>query len=171
MRLESVARHLLLFTVLVTPKPAFQVASLSGTVSGIVEDETRQPAAGVQVTLHAGDVVQRTTTNDLGQFRFDSLPPGNYLLDFDKAGFFRLSSYPVAVSTEPTEISVTLNHEYEVRSQLDVVSTPLEVVPEQTRHEEEIVAREIREEPVPSSHTLQNFLPSIPGVVQDNTGL
>ena len=158
--------QLLLFAIL-----AFQVAPFSGTVSGIVEDETRQPAPGVQITLHLGDAVQRTTTNDLGQFRFDFIPPGNYLLDFDKAGFFRLGSYPVTVTAEPTEISVILNYEYEVRSQLDVVSTPLEVVPEQTRHEEELVAHEIREDPVPSSHTLQSFLPAIPGVVQDNTGL
>src|ERR1051326_204444 len=75
------------------------------------------------------------------------------------------------MTAEPAEIIVTLNHEYEIRSQLDVVSTPDEVVPEQTRHEEELVAKEIREDPVPSSHTLQNFFPTIPGVVQDNSGL
>src|SRR5579862_4925688 len=168
MRLQSIARHLVLFAVLVTSRPGFQAfAPLTGTV----EDETKQPVPGVEVNLHSGAATQRTTTNDLGQFRFDSVPPGDLLLDFDKAGFFRLTGYPVTVTTEPTEITVTLNHEYEVRSQIDVVSTPHEVIPEQTRHEEELVAREIREEPVPSSHTLQNFLPSIPGVVQDNTGL
>ena len=64
-----------------------------------------------------------------------------------------------------------MNHEYEIRSQVDLVSTPHEIVPEQTRHEEELVAHEIRENPVPSSHNLQNALPAIPGVVQDNNGL
>ncbi len=66
---------------------------------------------------------------------------------------------------------MTMNHEYEIRSQVDLVSTPHEIVPEQTRHEEELVAHEIRENPVPSSHNLQNALPAIPGVVQDNNGL
>src|SRR5438034_4334688 len=64
-----------------------------------------------------------------------------------------------------------MNHEYEIRSQVDLVSTPHEIVPEETRHEEDLVAREIRENPVPSSHNLQNALPAIAGVVQDNNGL
>jgi hypothetical protein len=165
---KSVARNLLLFAVLATSRPPFQAFV---PLSGIVEDETKQPVGGVEVTLHSGTAMQRTTTNDLGQFRFDSVPSGDFLLDFDKAGFFRLNGYAVTASAEPTEITVTLNHESEVRSQVDVVSTPHEVIPEQMRHEEELVAVEIREDPVPSSHTLQNFLTSIPGVVQDNTGL
>ena len=170
LRIEStrvIVGRLLLLVLFSTQIAAIQSASLSGTV----EDETRQPVPGVEVTLTSGTMMQRTTTNDLGQFRFDSVLPGDVLLDFDKAGFFRLNSYAVTMNTGPTEVTVTMNHEYEVRSQVDVVSTPHEVIPEQTRHEEELVAREIREEPVPSSHTLQNFLPAIPGVVQDNTGL
>jgi hypothetical protein len=148
--------------------PAFQVFY---PLSGVVEDDTRQPVPGVQVTLHSGTAVQRTTTNELGQFHFDSVPAGSVLLDFDKAGFFRLNGYAATINAEPVEIAVAMNHEYEIRSQVDVVSTPHEVIPEQTRHEEELVAHEIREDPVPSSHTLQNYLTSIPGVVQDNTGL
>jgi hypothetical protein len=163
-----IAGKLLLLAIFSTQIAAAQApAPLWGTV----EDETRQPVAGVEVTLLSGTMTQRTVTNDLGQFRFDSIPPGDVLLDFDKAGFFRLNSYAVTMNIGPTEITVTMNHEYEVRSQVDVVSTPHEVIPEQTRHEEELVAREIREEPVPSSHTLQNFLPAIPGVIQDNTGV
>src|ERR1051326_2241154 len=120
---------LLLFVLFSTKIAAVQApAPLSGTV----EDETRQPVAGVEVTLISGTVMQRTVTNDLGQFRFDSVPPGDVLLDFDKAGFFRLNNYAVTMNIGPTEITVTMNHEYEVRSQVDVVSTPHEVIPEQT---------------------------------------
>jgi hypothetical protein len=75
------------------------------------------------------------------------------------------------MNAESTEITVALDHENEIRSEVDVVSTPHEVIPELARHEEELVAHEIREDPIPSSHTLQNFLPAIPGVIQDNTGL
>ena len=60
--------------------PAFQALY---PLSGVVEDETKQAVAGVEVTLHYGTTVQRTTTNDLGQFRFDSVPSGGVLLDFD----------------------------------------------------------------------------------------
>ena len=149
----------------------FQVSRGPATLFGIVEDETKQPVAGVQVTLHSGEGMRWTTTDDLGKFQFDSLPSDDYRLDFDKADFFRLADYAVTMAGEPIEITVTINHEYEIRSQLDVVSTPYEVVPEQTRHQEELVAREIREDPTPSSHTLQNSLTAIPAVIQDNNGL
>jgi len=150
---------------------SFTALQAPSALSGAVEDETKQPVPGVQVTLHSGAAIQLTSTNEAGRFRFDSLPAGDYSLDFDKAGFFRLTNYTVTVGTPSTEIIVTMNHEYEIRSQVDVVSTPHEIVPEQTRHEEELVAHEIRENPVPSSHNLQNALPAIPGVVQDRTGV
>jgi len=148
-----------------------QVSRGPATLFGIVEDERKQPVASVQVTLHSAAGMQRTTTDDLGKFQFDSLPSDDYRLDFDKADFFRLADYAVTMAGEPIEITVTINHEFEIRSQLDVVSTPYEVVPEQTRHQEELVAREIREDPTPSSHTLQNSLTAIPAVIQDNNGL
>ncbi len=144
---------------------SFTALQAPSALSGAVEDETKQPVPGVQVTLHSGAAIQLTSTNEAGRFRFDSLPAGDYSLDFDKAGFFRLTNYTVTVGTPSTEIIVTMNHEYEIRSQVDVVSTPHEIVPEQTRHEEELVAHEIRENPVPSSHNLQNALPATPGVV------
>ena len=48
-------------------------------LSGAVEDETRQPVSGVQVTLHSGEAIQLTSTNEAGRFRFDSLPAGDYI--------------------------------------------------------------------------------------------
>src|SRR6266571_4945443 len=141
------------------------------SISGVVEDETGQPVSGVEVTLFTGSIPQRTSTNDLGRFRFEAVPRGDYRLNFEKGGFFRLSDYGVRVTSESAEITVTLNHEYEMHSHVDVVASPHEVDPQQTRHEDELVAHEIREDPVPSSHTLQNALPAIPGIVQDNSGL
>src|SRR5262249_14293333 len=135
------------------------------------EDETGQPVTGVEVTLSIAPIAQHTSTNDLGRFRFEAVCRGDYHLNFEKSGFFRLSNYAVTVTSESAEIAVTLNHEYEMRSNVDVVASPHEVDPQQTRHEDELVAHEIREDPVPSSHTLQNALPAIPGIVQDNIGL
>src|ERR1051325_11569871 len=91
---RSTAKKVLLFALIAAPKPLFQAPSLSG----VVEDETKQPVASAQVTLHSGAGMQRTSTYDLGRFRFDSISPGEYRLDFDKAGFFWLSDYPVTVS-------------------------------------------------------------------------
>jgi hypothetical protein len=65
---------------------------------------------------------------------------------------------------------VTLNHETEIRSKLDVLSSPHEIVPEQMRYEQNLAGYEIRENPVPNSHDLQSALPALPGVAQDTTG-
>ena len=82
-----------------------------------------------------------------------------------------MSEYAVKVTTDAPEVTVTRYDEYELHSHVDVVASPQGVDPQQARHQDELVAHEIREDPVPSSHTLQNALPAIPGIVQDNSGL
>jgi hypothetical protein len=139
-------------------------------ISGLVQDENNQPVSGVEVILHTPDMTLRTSTDDLGRFRFYSITPGAYSLDFNRAGFFQISGHGLEAKPGANDVSVVLNHEYEIRSQLDVLSPPHEVVPEQMRHEEQLAGYEIRENPVPSSHNLQNSLPALPEVVQDNTG-
>jgi 5-hydroxyisourate hydrolase-like protein (transthyretin family) len=108
-------------------------AQISPSISGIVEDETRQPVSGVEVTLFT-EVVLRTSTNELGRFRFEVVTAGDYLLSFEKAGFFRVRDYNVRGTPEPAEITVTLNHEYEMHSRVDVVASPHEVDPQRISH-------------------------------------
>src|SRR5881296_2248476 len=109
---DSASDDLLCFLCLFS----FTALQAPSALSGAVEDETKQPVPGVQVTLHSGAAIQLTSTNEAGRFRFDSLPAGDYSLDFDKAGFFRLTNYTVTAGTPSTEIIVTMNHEYEIRS-------------------------------------------------------
>src|SRR5436189_5937558 len=107
-------------------------------ISGIVQDENGQPVAGVEVVLRSTEpaaVTQRSATDDLGKFRFDAVPSGQYTMDLDRTGFFRVSGYPLDVKPGSNDITVALNHEYELRSALDVLSAPHEIVPQQMRHE------------------------------------
>ena len=152
--------------------PAWSIPQEQASVflSGTVEDENRLPVNGVQVTLRFRDRTERASTNPLGRFRFEGVPAGNHQLDFDKPGFFRLRDYGVVATPPSTEVTVTLIREYEIRSQVDVVASPREVDPAQTGHKDELLAQEIREDPVSGSHSLQNALPAIPGVVQDGNG-
>ena len=148
----------------------FALASQESQISGLVQDENDQPVPAAEVTLHSSAMAVRTSTDDLGKFHFDTVPPGAYTLDFSRTGFFRLSGYALDAKAGPNEITVTLNHEYEIRSRLDVLSSPHEIVLEQMRYEEQLAGYEIRENPVPNAHDLQNSLPALPGVVQDNAG-
>jgi hypothetical protein len=140
-------------------------------ITGIVEDENRLPVSGVQVTLRFGNQTRRASTNELGRFRFADVPVGTHQLDFDKPDFFRLRDYAVVAVAASTDVTVTLVREYEIRSQVDVVASPQEIDQQETKHEDELVAREIRETPVPGSHSLENALPAIPGVVKDTRGI
>ena len=153
--------------------PAWSIPQEQSPVvlSGTVEDENRLPVIGVQVTLHFGDRTARASTNQLGRFRFEGVTAGNHHLDFDKPGFFRLSNYEVVSTPPATEVTVTLARENEIRSQVDVVTSSREIDPGQIQHEDGLVAQEIREDPVQGSHSLQNALPAIPGVVQDRDGV
>jgi hypothetical protein len=126
---------------------------------------------GVQVTLRFENQTRRTSTNELGWFRFVDVPAGTHQLDFDKPDFFRLRDYPVVAAPVATEVTVTLVREYEIRSQVDVLALPHEIDQQETKHEDELVAREIRETPVSSSHSLENALTAIPGVVKDSRGV
>ena len=152
--------------------PALSIPQEQASIvlSGTVEDENRLPVTGVQVTLHFQDRTRRVSTNPLGRFRFEAVAAGSYRLDFDKPGFFRLSGYDVVAAPPATEVTVTLAREYEIRSQVDVVASSRDVDAGQTQHEDELVASEIRENPVQGSHSLQNALRAIPGVVQDRNG-
>lgn len=67
---------------------AAQVAT-SGRIVGSVQDESGAILPGVKVELAGEKVmgVQVFTTDDRGEYRFGSLPPGTYELTFSFAGF------------------------------------------------------------------------------------
>jgi hypothetical protein len=139
-------------------------------ISGVVQDENDQPVSNAEVVLHSATTTARTSTDDLGKFRFEPAPPGPYTLEFNRTGFFKLTDYSLDAKPRTNEIMVTLNHETEIRSKLDVLSSAHEIVLEQMRYEQQLAGYEIRENPVPNSHDLQSALPALPGVVQDTTG-
>src|SRR5215471_11291097 len=129
----------------------FSVASQSLTrISGLVQDENGQPVPAVEVVLRSDAKVSRSIADERGGFQFDVVSPGDYVLDFGKSGFFQLSNYPINAKPGLNEIVVTLNHESEIRSEVDVLSEPHDIAPQQMAHEEQIVGYEIREDPVPS---------------------
>jgi hypothetical protein len=75
------------------PQAGSQTARISGRV---VEDGTNAPLSGATVTVYAigGPPVTsfpplppRTTTDEVGRYVFDGLPPGRYRINVQKGGF------------------------------------------------------------------------------------
>jgi hypothetical protein len=74
----------LLFCMLGLTAPAF--AAGTGTVSGMVADNSGQPVANASVTLQ-GPAQAHTATDAKGTFTFANLEPGIYSIMVSKAGF------------------------------------------------------------------------------------
>ena len=77
---------------------------------GVVEDETGIGIAGVRLTVLATTTTQTRKANadNTGQFGFDDLPPGNYILHVE-AVEFQSVDVPVTVGSNPLEpLRITL---------------------------------------------------------------
>ncbi len=82
-------RKLLLFILLFIPSLNF--ASVFGVVKGIVHDPQHRPIAKARVLLKSAtsDWKSETTTNDAGQFLFQTVPLGDYEVTVESPGFAR----------------------------------------------------------------------------------
>src|SRR5579871_6810872 len=65
------------------------LATIFGTVRGIVHDPQHRPVTNAQVTLQArkSAYTQTVQTDDEGQFHFDAVPLGEYSVKVEQTGF------------------------------------------------------------------------------------
>ncbi len=140
-------------------------------LNGVVVDENGVPVASVQVIADSASGQKLTVYTDSGgRFTLEGVSTGTYHLTLNKPGFFRLSGQPVELKEGLNEVSFTFRHESEIRESVEVNSALNPIEPAEPAHQEIMVAREIRDLPVPSSHDLQSVLPALPDVVRDNSG-
>jgi protocatechuate 3,4-dioxygenase beta subunit len=73
---------------LLTPA-LFGQATASATIQGTVSDKTAAviPGAEVKLTGKGTGFVRSASTNDIGFYRFDLVPPGNYEVRVTAKGF------------------------------------------------------------------------------------
>ena len=138
---------------------------------GQVIDEDGQPVPRVEITQHLSNGNTRTVYSDAaGSFELPNLTEAQVHLTISKPGFFRIEDRVVDLSAGSAEVTITLNHETEIQQQLEVKSSPVQIDPDTTSHQESIVQHEILNTPTPSSHDLQQSLRAIPQVVADING-
>lgn len=75
----------------------------TGTLAGALTDESGGALPGARVTLRGTAIVgeQHSETNALGAYRFTSLPPGSYDLQFTLSGFKTVDRRGVACRSAP----------------------------------------------------------------------
>jgi Carboxypeptidase regulatory-like domain len=138
-------------------------------LKGRVVDENGLPVGGAQVKLEvAGGQIFSAVSDDAGFFSIADFPVGQATVRVQKWTFFVLADQNIQVSEASSEFTFILNHEEEVKEKVDVTVTTERIDPAQAPQTEELSAREIRDVPVASSHTLQQSLVILPQVVRDN---
>src|SRR5882762_9113655 len=82
-------RRLLPFVLFIFPLAGACLATLFGTVRGIVHDPQHRPVSGIEVVLKAkaSEFTLNTRTDDAGQFHFDAVPLGEYTVAVSDGDF------------------------------------------------------------------------------------
>src|SRR5262245_34415948 len=141
--------------------------STGGNIRGVVNDSEGKPLPGVTVTISSKALLggTRTTyTNELGVFRFPSLPVGTYSVDFTMEGFDKVNVSTVNVSLDQTaNVPVSMNFAKMTETVTIMGETPLiDVTDSQnsTNYSGPIL------EEVPTQHSEWLLMQMTPGVTQ-----
>ena len=148
-----------------------QAQSSVANLRGQVIDENSKPVPRVEIVFRFESGNSRTVYTDAsGRFSLTDLPSFQIHMTISKPGFFRIEDRALDLSPGNNAVSLTLNHETEIKEKLEVQSAPMQIDPDTTSHQETLVQHEILNVPVPSSHDLQQSLRVIPQVVADANG-
>ena len=121
---------LLAFAVSNIALVAPSLATIFGTVRGIVHDTQHHPIADATVTLQSktSDWKKEGTSDSEGRFQFDAVPIGEYSLTVSSPGFAKVDQVLSVLSgTSPT-----LHFELRVAPQNETVTVSADVSPAQT---------------------------------------
>lgn len=101
-KLRKVMTSLFAALVLLASAPlgVFAQATSTGTITGVVKDQSGAVVAGatVKATNIATGVSRTTTTGDSGSYEVAQLPPGDYRIEIEASGFAKYIQEPVTVN-------------------------------------------------------------------------
>jgi hypothetical protein len=169
--MRSAARIAALFIFLCGISAPIISAADSADCGGIIIDENNVPIAAAKISLQSSaGQSYRAETDGAGRFLLRNLPVGDYKVEASKEGFFVLAGQTLALRSGSNDVTLTLKHAEELHEQVQVTAVANQIDTQDTAQKETLTAREIRDIPVPNSHTLQQSLTALPEVVQDNAG-
>lgn len=150
---------------------AIAAGAQEASLRGHVGDENGLPVEGAEVVLQPPEGPKQTAHSDAaGNFEISDLKSGDYKATVTKPGFFLLQIDALNLKEGGNEITFDLSHEYEVHESVEVTASAQQIDPQQTDQQESLEAHEIVDLPLPKTHDLKNYLPSLPGVLHDNSG-
>jgi hypothetical protein len=138
----------------------------SGTILGIVTDNSGAAVPGANVTLTNVDTeVKNTATSDgNGAYQFVNMPPGNYTVDIEKTGFAHQRSGPAALEVQGSlKIDATL--QVGDVAQTVTVNTTVPIVETQPGSLGQTVEGKVVQQMPLNGRNVLNLLELAPGVV------
>ena len=158
-----------LLVLLACSLPAF--AQYSSNIQGVVSDPAGAAINGATVVLLNSDtgVTATTTTSDSGNYRYSSLPPGNYLVTAEAQGFKKTEASFALSTSETKGINLALPLAATKETVTVEVHPPL-VDTDDSRLQETLSADTVRDLPS-ANRNLWDILAVTPGVVGVGTRL
>ena len=140
-------------------------AQFRSAIEGSVSDATGAVIPGVEVILTNVDtgVAQKTAGSDKGDFRFSSLPPGNYRLTARKEGFVRVTQENVVLLASEVRTVPLMMKLGQVKTEITVTTAPPPVQMSEAKVASDISGDEVRALPLPGRNVL-NMIMQTPGV-------
>jgi hypothetical protein len=145
------------------------LAQYSGNVQGVVSDPAGAAINGASVQLRNVDtaVTAAVTTTGSGNYRFNSLPPGNYVLTAEAKGFRKAESSFTLSTDETKGINVALPLAAAQQTVTVEVTAPV-VDTDDSRLETTLSSNTVRDLPE-ANRNLWDILAVAPGVVGTGT--
>jgi len=143
---------------------------------GRVIDENNAPVVGARVSLRSAVWTDsqmsplQTLSDPTGGFILALQNSGNYLVNVELEGYFRLQDQPLVLGEGDNQATLILNHQRQLVESVNVAYSPPAIDFEQTNPQKTLTGTEIVDIPYPTSHELRNTMRLIPGVVQDSRG-
>ena len=158
-----------LLILLLCGLPCF--AQYSSNIQGVVSDPAGAAINGASIELHNVEtgVTAVITTSDSGNYRFSSLPPGNYLLTATAKGFKRTQSSFTLDASETKGINLALPLSAAQETITVQVHAPI-VDTDDSRLQATLSADTVRDLPS-ANRNLWDILAVTPGVVGVGTRL
>ena len=152
-----------LIAAIYTPSAHAQI--LYGGLLGNVTDSTAAAIPGAKVTIrHTATGTSRdTTTNDVGTYRFPTIPPGTYILTIQASGFRTFSQAGVEVTVNNLTRADARLELGELTEQVTVEANAATLQTDRAEVRHEVDKTTLENLPIPIGRNYQMLLGTLPG--------
>ena len=141
------------------------VATIFGSIQGLVHDPQHRPVSGAQITVRASNSewMKTLTTDDAGEFRLDVVPLGGYTVAVDVPGFASQEQTISVVSGNVARVHFALTLA-QTKETVEVTDSSATVNPESATTETTVARSQIAQAPgADQSNSMAMITNYVPG--------